>query len=262
MNLAPRFARSDEAPLDPIAVARALHARFDIRAPNEIAIELMAWHCGARVLYRPAGSADARVVRAGDRAILAIAESARGTPRARFSIAHELAHFLLHADFDAIARIHGEPRTSHREFKVEREADRFASEALLPWSLAAPMCEGVTPTLDAVGDLARAFDVSLSVAGQKWARNARGGCAYVESRGGVIRRARRSDGFRGVAVERRKLEEGTLALELERAGGEGGKRVHARAWGSAQAGGEIVEECVTLGDGSAGGAVLTWLSHG
>ncbi len=257
MNQPSTGASVADARPDPVALARALHARFGIQAPHEIAIDLMAWHCGARVLYRPTGSADARVVRAGDKAILAIALGARDTPRARFSIAHELAHHLMHADYDAIARIHGAPRSSEREFAVEREANLFASEILVPRSLAEPLCRDAHPTLDAVGALARSFDVSLTVAAQRWAQLAHTGCAFVESRGGVIRRAIRSEAFRGVAFARRALEEGTLALEMHRLGGAGGARLHDAAWGSLP----ILEECVPLGDGAPGGPVLTWLSH-
>jgi hypothetical protein len=75
-------------------------------------------------------------------------------------------------------------------------------------------------------------------------------------------RAGRSDTWRSIAVGRRDLdlEEGTLALDMARADApEAGTRVHAKAWGSAQAGVEIAEECVPLGES---GAVLTWLWHG
>jgi hypothetical protein len=251
--------------LDPVAVARALLARFDIRHPREIAIDLIAYHSGGLVLPRATGAADARAVRRGARAILAISPEALGTPRGRFSIAHELGHLLLHADHDAIARIHGAPRTSGREFKVEREADLFASEVLVPTDLAAPTCERETPSLDAVGALARSFDVSLTVAAKKWARLARAGCAFVEARDGKCARVVRSAGFRGVAVERRALEEGTLALEMLRTGGAGGRRVHRerdQRWGSALSDGEVIEECVALREGGGPGPVLTWLWHG
>jgi hypothetical protein len=61
----------------PRDVARELHALFRIEAPSEIEVDLIAWHREARVLWRPAGAADARVVRSGSRAILAIAAHAR-----------------------------------------------------------------------------------------------------------------------------------------------------------------------------------------
>jgi Zn-dependent peptidase ImmA (M78 family) len=264
VNLSSTNARTDAAPappVDPIAAARAVLARFDIRSPREIKIELIAYHLGAIVVGRDTGSADARVVRSGTRAFFAIAKEAIRTPRGRFSTAHETGHHQLHLDYDAIARIHGAARTSSREFKVELEADRFASEILVPTMFAMPMCALVTPTLEAVGCFAREFEVSLTVGAKKWASLAQTGCAFVESRGDRIKRVVRSSGFRGVAVERRLLEEGTLALEMGRTNGEGGMRVHSSAsqkWGSLLAGTDVIEECVPLGEG---GKVLTWLWH-
>lgn len=252
------------ARIDPIAAARALLARLDIRAPHEIKVALIAYDCGALVLPRTSASADARVVRSGSRAIIAIAPEAMGTPRGRFSIAHELGHYLMHPDCDAIARIHGAPRTSGREYLAEREANLFGSELLVPCALAEPLCAHETPSLDAVGAFARTFDVSLTVAAKKWAPLARTPCAVVESKGDTITRVLRSGAFRGIAFGRRKLGEGTLALEMARVGGAGGKRVHDEAacrWGSALSDADVIEECVPLGDGSPGGGVLTWLWH-
>ena len=130
----------------------------------------------------------------------------------------------------------------------------------MPASLAAPMCNASLPRLDDVRAFARVFDVSLSVAAQRWAEISPAPCAFVESRHGVIKRAVRSRAFRGVAVQRRALEEGTLALEMSRGGAATGTRTpaHESAWGSAAASCEIHEECVSLGDT---GAVLTWLWH-
>jgi hypothetical protein len=111
-----------------------------------------------------------------------------------------------------------------------------------------------------VGALARRFDVSLTVAAKRWVQLAPTSCAVAETYDGkTIHRAGRSDTWRGIAVSGRALQEGTLALDMGRADApEPGTRLHAKAWGSAQAGVPIVEECVPLGES---GAVLTWLWH-
>jgi len=243
---------------DPVALAEDLLARFRIESPREIEVELMAWHLGASVVWRDAGSADARVVCAGGRAYIAVAKEARGTPRARFSIAHELGHWLMHRDLDAIARIHGRAPSEERDFAAERDADRFGSHVLVPGALAAPMCKAVArPSLADVGDLAWTFRVSLSVAGQRWPRMTDAPCAFFEARAGILRRVRRSTAFGGVAVERRAIEEGTLAHDVLRGAAEPGARVHEAAWGAAKAGRAIVEECVA----AAPGVVVGWLAH-
>jgi hypothetical protein len=96
------------------------------------------------------------------------------------------------------------------------------------------------------------------VAARRWAELASTGCAFVESRDGIVKRAVRSAGFRGVAVGKRKLEEQALAVEMARTGRASGTRVHTTAWGVAKAKREIVEECVPLDER---GAVLSWLWH-
>ncbi len=226
----------DPANVDAIGAARALHARFHVRRARAVRVELIAAECGAYTLSRHAGRADARVVRAGDVAYLGIADHAWGTPRARFSIAHELAHHLLHRDFDGLASIHGQPRTG-REHRVERQADKFAVELLLPYAIVAPLCAMALPALKDVGALARTFETSLTVAGRRWASLSPAACAFVESRGDEIVRAKRSAAFRGSAI--------------------GGRRIDP-TWGSADAGVEVRVESVAVRGTT---TVLTWLSH-
>jgi hypothetical protein len=81
-------------------------------------------------------------------------------------------------------------------------------------------------------------------------------CAFVESKGNVIKRAVRSRAFRGRAFQRRTLEAETLAGEVAGSGAPG-RRAHTEAWGGSPRR-TIVEECVPLPDD---GRVLTWLWH-
>jgi hypothetical protein len=240
----------------PRELAAALIEKRDIRKPSEIRIDLLAFAEGASVLFRKAGHADARVALAGGRAIIAVPEWARGTPRARYSIAHELGHFLLHPDLDAVARIHGLPRTEAWEYKCEWEANEFARHVVVPTRMAAPMCQKDLPTLADVGELAREFTVSLSVSGHRWPEMSPAPCALVEAKGGVIKWVTRSPSFRGDAVRGRVLPDGALALDLLCGWSKGERtRVHRVAWGAAHADAEIVEECVPL----SGGTTLVWL---
>jgi hypothetical protein len=253
--------------LHPRDVARALHARLGIEAPSEIEVDLIAWDRGATVHWRPSGPADARAIIAGARAILAIAAHARGTARARFSIAHELAHFLLHADFVGLERLHGAgTRLGPRERAIEVQADEFASELLFPERFARPLCARVpSPTLAHVDEIAREFRVSLTVAGRSWPRWTETPCAFFEAvergDGAVLRRVVRSDTFRGICIERRPLREGTLALDLLRARRPvslPATRTHTQWWGSSLLDAPVVEECVPVADG----VVVGWLTHG
>ncbi|HEY2514621.1 MAG TPA: ImmA/IrrE family metallo-endopeptidase, partial [Polyangiaceae bacterium] len=177
----PSDAEDDAAPpaCDPIAAARAILARFPIRAPEDIAIELMAAECGAYVVVRRSATADARVVRDGREAFIAIAPEALDTPRGRFSMAHEFSHHVMHGAYaGAIRRIHGAPQRG-REFRVEREANVCASELILPTFLFAPMCVAAEPTLDEVSRVAALFRASLSATARRWPGLSNAACAFV-----------------------------------------------------------------------------------
>ncbi len=173
---------------------------------------------------------------------------------------------MLHRNFDALERLHvSSAALGPRERAIEHAADEFASALLFPERFARSLCAGVaSPTLAHVGDVARDFRVSLSVAGKSWPKWTPAPCAFFEAAakgdGAVLRRVVRSDAFRGIAIERRPLREGTLALEMLRAGrapSSPKSRVHTQWWGSSLLDGPVVEECIPVADG----VVVGWLTH-
>jgi Zn-dependent peptidase ImmA (M78 family) len=79
--------------------------------------------------------------------------------RRRFTIAHEIAHFVLHRSLigdgvqdDALYR-------SKLSSAVETEANRYAADLLMPWNL---INQEVANGRNTVDELAVAFDVSKS----------------------------------------------------------------------------------------------------
>jgi hypothetical protein len=96
----------------------------------------------------------------GGKSGYAIYVNAKHAPvRRRFTIAHEIGHYVLHRSLigdgiqdDALYR-------SKLSSAVEAEANRFAADLLMPWSLLnQTMAEGK----NTVADLAKAFEVSKS----------------------------------------------------------------------------------------------------
>lgn len=79
--------------------------------------------------------------------------------RRRFTIAHELGHYVLHRDEigegitdDALYR-------SRLSGPLERQANRFAANLLMPWDL---VIEATNQGVDSVEELAARFEVSRS----------------------------------------------------------------------------------------------------
>lgn len=77
--------------------------------------------------------------------------------RQRFTIAHEIAHYVLHRKKQSEFRDHTFARRNDDRSDMEREADQFAAELLMP---EAEVRGSVDKGLRNLNDLARHFDVS------------------------------------------------------------------------------------------------------
>jgi hypothetical protein len=140
--------------------AETILKRFGITEPGEIDLEAVAWRMGARVRYRPLDRCEARIIGAGDRAVITVnARSSRR--RKRFSIGHELGHWhhdrgrVLFCAADDIGR------AAPDHLGPERIADRFASRLLMPEYLLRPVAGAHKRiTFEAVHAIGEVFDTS------------------------------------------------------------------------------------------------------
>lgn len=83
--------------------------------------------------------------------------------RQRFTIAHELGHFVLHRQSQTAFNCSTESIYSGSDnlAQIEREADDFASNLLMPGNLLRERIEGQEIDFHLLGDLAQEFGVSL-----------------------------------------------------------------------------------------------------
>lgn len=79
--------------------------------------------------------------------------------RRRFTIAHEIAHFVLHRDLIEDGLVDDALYRSGLSNRQEAEANRLAADILMPWHL---LNAAINEGLDTVDVLARRFDVSRS----------------------------------------------------------------------------------------------------
>lgn len=109
--------------------------------------------------------------------------------RRRFTIAHELGHFLMpshipsddgkflcsQADFFSLSR-----NELDRRLRMEAEANRFAAHILLPAHyFRKDVAATKEPTLDQVRTIAEKYDVSLEVAGRSYVNFRAEPCAFI-----------------------------------------------------------------------------------
>ncbi len=148
--------------------------------------------------------------------IIAIRRGIREPGRRRFTIAHEVAHFVLPN--------HGQPecfcKTSTIESwrkdairRQEYDANRFASELLLPAKTLYPLVNKKGLTLSEVKLLALQFNTSLTATAVKSVEVTEEVCALVCSVGNEVKWVYRSESFR-YFIPRMRLGNDSLAGRL------------------------------------------------
>ena len=160
--------------------------------------------------------------------------------RQRFTLAHEIGHFLMHrsqGDFHDTTE-----DMSDYQSELELEANLFASSLLIPGTLLPSAAESLT-FADADG-IAEACDVSLLAAVRRLIRHMDRVCALVVLQNGQIRYYVGSRLFRamdGHVRTKQRPHPDTAAAQVLAEGGEGqaSKQVPASLW---VAGGPLVQE--------------------
>lgn len=136
-----------------------------IRLPEEIDLEAIAWTEGAVVNYRRLAGCEARIVGRGDRAVIAV-NSASSVRRQRFSLGHELGHWRHHRGRALFCSVNDIGlRKTFRQNDVERVANRFAADLLMPGYIFDEVARSYRkPDFSTVDAIAGQFCVSRSAA--------------------------------------------------------------------------------------------------
>lgn len=139
--------------------AERLLQELGITEPNEIDLDAIAFHAGARVRYRPLEGCEARIIGNGDQAIITVKTDSQYR-RKRFSIAHELGHWHHHRGQCLVCRAEEQYRPRD-PLSPERIADGYAADLLLPSYLFRPLArQHARLTFKAINALAEAFMAS------------------------------------------------------------------------------------------------------
>ncbi len=136
--------------------------QFGITEPQEIDLEAIAWTLGAEVRYRPLDGCEARIVGNGDRAIITV-NTRSSSRRQRFSLGHEIGHWCNHRGRCLVCRADDISPGSEGRAALEKVADRYAANLLLPPYMIRPLlAKQKRLNFKAVTDIANLFDVSLT----------------------------------------------------------------------------------------------------
>lgn len=139
--------------------AERLLQHLGITEPQEIDLEAIAFHLGARVRYRRLEGCEARIIGCNEAAIITIAEDS-SYRRKRFSLAHEIGHWAHHKGQTLVCRVE-ESRPQDR-MSPERVANSYAADLLMPRYLFQPAARAYAKlNFKAVNALAGIFHTSL-----------------------------------------------------------------------------------------------------
>lgn len=157
-----KFRRARYSKIDAM-VARLLLDHGQVKPP--IRIENIAKALGVEVRTGDLGDVSGVLVRHGDSAIIGT-NSTQGAQRQRFTIAHELGHFLLHEGItnhvDRTYRVNYRSAESSQATNVEEiEANYFAASILMPKHLLDQRdAEEALDSDSEMSELAKEFQVS------------------------------------------------------------------------------------------------------
>ena len=133
-----------------------------ITDPSEIDLEAIAWHLGARIKRCDLDGCEARIIGHGGRAIIRVNRSSHRR-RQRFSIGHELGHWHHHRGRTLICRSEDIGSRKQGTPQLERVADAYAAELLLPRYLFVPISrQYAEASFRTVRELGNLFDASLT----------------------------------------------------------------------------------------------------
>jgi len=232
-----------------------------VRKPEHIDLDAIASARGAHVIYRNLDGCAARLVAAGDRAVISVAMD-DNLGRRRFSLGHELAHWMQDAQrisFKCTSTDIGPQNAEART--IEADANSFASQLVLPDYLVWPWVGDRKPSLDLANAIGNDFQSSLTASALKLLQRAKLPTAITCHDQRRLRWSRRSRDFSTDFYILNELHQDTIAFEMAFGSAKGlsrPKRESASRWVSGPGAFrmEVWSQSVKLPEGS----VLTMIS--
>lgn len=233
--------------------ARALLSRLEIKQPANLTD--IARVIGLRIREVRSIGFDGALIRVPykPRGIIAVRGTIREIGRKRFTIAHEIGHYILpgHGAASPVCKDDQIVTWGQAKSNQEDAANRFASELLLPSEQIEPIVKEKAASIETARLISNKLQTSLTAAALKCVEVADDSCAVVVSVDGVVRQYRPSKRWRYIIPMGCKLGHGTLAKYLPDDSNERRNSgvVNARAWAINKymlPNAEVVEDSILL----------------
>jgi len=150
------------------------------------------------------------------RGFIVVNTNIRSEARKRFTIAHEIGHFVLPGHEGAICGQSDIEGWGGKRGERERQADEFAAELLIPSSILGARIASATPSLALIESIAMECSASLSASGWKYCDLTYERCAIVWSTEGKVIWSKPSSEFQFYVRKGKQVEKGTYAYDCFR----------------------------------------------
>jgi Zn-dependent peptidase ImmA (M78 family) len=155
-----------------LSPAERLLWSYGITEPGHIDLDAIANDHGADVQYRLLDGCEARLLARGDQAIISV-NIASNEGRQRFSLAHELAHWICDRKTGSFLCAKEDIGPQNAEAKsVEAYANGYASQLILPSYLTEQWSQKKRVNLETAAAMSKDFDSSLTAAAIKLVKGA------------------------------------------------------------------------------------------
>lgn len=150
------------------AVAFKIGKELGFPHPREVPLEDLAMSRGVLVVEGDMKGAEGRLLRKNNSGIIRIRKGSPYEGRRRFTIAHELGHWELHAGCSQFLCDENDMRDYGRS-PLEMEANCFAAELLLPTSHFRSACSKKEPSMSLIEAMAVEFQTTLTATAIRFA---------------------------------------------------------------------------------------------
>jgi hypothetical protein len=167
----------------------ALALRAELKIPPKVDFDDLTERLELEVVEVDSKSFDGALLRSstGFAGRILVRRGIREAGRRRFTIAHEIGHYILHRTQQNSCSPRVIEGWKEGQPVPEREADTFASELLLPTTDVVQHVNRRWPSMQVVSDIAEHFGASMMAAARKFCDVAPQPCAVVWSSQRVIR---------------------------------------------------------------------------
>ena len=173
--------------IKPQAAAFKLWAELDHLHPSEVEIEDLAFF--RNILVKSGGVAGAlgRLIRLNGRGLIRYNDNITYEGQRRFTIAHELGHWELHSDKHQFMICNEDDMRDYGKSVMEREANLFAAELLMPTTHFRPKAVTLAPSIDNIKKLAVEFQTTLTATAIRFADTSTKNIQVVWAENGMIK---------------------------------------------------------------------------